>query len=171
MARSLFISPADVFANTLISGDTDHDKIVPHLEAAQDVDLFNLLGQNLYEHIDNLIADGVINEAANAAYKNLLDRYITPYLEQYAAARYLQYARYTVSEKGVFIHATTAGTSATRDEVEALVQDIRERGERYGNDMYEHICSNTVLYPEYITTNSEQVPPSHTPYDFGFDSF
>lgn len=177
MAKSLFITPEDVFANTLISGDVDNDKITPHIEAAQDVDLFNILGQNLYEHIDQLVFNTSIqgntdniNSPGNSAYRDLLVRFITPYLEQYAAARFLQYARYTVSEKGVFVHSSTDGTPAPKNEVEDIAADIRERGERYGENMWDHLANNSRLYPEYTTTNGEQTPPSHTPFDFGFAS-
>lgn len=171
MARSLMVTPESVFQNTLISGDLDQDKLVPHIEAAQDIDLFNLLGQNLYERIDNLIADGEIRDAGNENYLDLVQRYITPYLQQYAAARFLQYARYTVSEKGVFIHSATNATQASQDDIDRLVRDIIERGERYGQNMWDHICSNSSRYPEYNTSNAEQTPPSSEPFDFFFTSF
>lgn len=112
MARSLFVRPQDVIKNTLIDGDIDSDKLIPHIEAAQDVDLFNLLGQNLYEHIDGLIADNEIRNSGNEAYLNLTTTFIRPMIEQYAAARFLQYARYTINDKGVFIHSANNATAA-----------------------------------------------------------
>ena len=171
MARSLFTNKNNIIKNTLISGDIDEDKIVPHIEAAQDIDLFNLLGQNLYERIDDLVADNEIRTVGNENYLNLLRKFIVPMIEQYAAARFLQYARYTVSEKGVFVHSASNSTPASKGEVDTLIQNIRERAERYATNMYDHLCTNSELYPEYVTTDSEQTPPSHEPQDFWFRSF
>lgn len=171
MARSLFTNKTNIIRNTLISGDIDEDKLTPHIEAAQDIDLFNLIGQNLYERLDNLVADAQIRLTPNADYLTLMTRYIVPYIEQYAAARFLQYGRYTIGEKGIFIHTSTGGTAATFEEVSMIIDDITARGERYGTDMYNYLCTNSNLYPEYITTNSEQTPPSHEPQDFFYRSF
>lgn len=171
MARSLFTSKTGIIKYTLISGDIDEDKLIPHIEAAQDIDLFNLIGQNLYEHIDGLVADGNIRIATNSDYLDLLNRFIVPYIEQYAAARFLQYARYTVGEKGVFIHASTQGSVASGDEVDMIIDDIIARGERYGTNMYNFLCVNSHLFPQYNTTNSDQTPPSHEPQDYFFRSF
>ena len=171
MAKSIFVRPTDIVRNTLISGDIDGDKIVPHIEAAQDIDVFNLLGQNLYEKIDDLVHSREIYDVQNADYLNLLRNFIVPMVEQYSAARFLKYARYTVSEKGVFVHSSSDGSPASDADVQEIIGDIVERGERYATNMYNHLCQNSALYPEYTTTDSEDVPPSHMPQDFFFTSF
>ena len=180
MSKALWISPQRVTRNSLIDGDIDHNKLVPHIEGAQDMDVFNLLGQPLFERIDDLIANKdnndatSINHASNADYKDLVvnpEYGVRPMLEQYAVARFLRYARYTINDKGVFVHTATNATAAEKEETDALIQDVREKAEMYANNLYNYICFNTRRFPEYVSITSTKTPPSNEPFDYGFLSF
>lgn len=170
-SNTFWIDPIDVIENVQsISGDIDHDKLAPAIIDAQDVDVFNLLGQPLFEHIDGLIAGGTIRNTENENYLNLLERYIRPMLWKYAGSRFIKKSRYTVSDEGVSIHNPTNGSPATQAEIDELSWEEKQFAERYANDLYNHLCTNNNLYPEYGSANSEQTPFSSEPFDFGFTS-
>ena len=44
----LFVSPEDVIKNTNLDGNVDRNQIVQFIKLAQDIDVQNLLGTNLY---------------------------------------------------------------------------------------------------------------------------
>lgn len=61
--------------------DNTYDKmILPALERAQDLELEEVLGKCLVESLQEKVADGTIAAAENIAYKELLDKYIQPFL-------------------------------------------------------------------------------------------
>lgn len=174
MAKSLFIDGNDVFRNTLIQADTDPDKLIPFIEAFQDVELQDWLGANFYTVLDDLVfnagqtptpADN-INAAARASYKAFIQDHLQRIVEQGAAALYLEYAKFTVSNKGVFVHGATDSTPATSTDVRKIIQRIDERKEFYMERAQDFLCNNP--FPEYIISGNTDLPPSYDTYDFGF---
>ena len=177
MARALYVRPNDVFKNTFINGDLDPDKMIPFIEAAQDVEIQNLLGKTLYDRIDQLIYDarvgpstenGNIDQPEFANYKDLIQNYIKPITEQYAACYWLRYGGYTASNQGLFRYEASNSTAATDDERWRLIRSIEERAEFYAERMYDYICQNSQNWPEWGSTALNDLPPSHQQYDYGF---
>ena len=175
--NSLWVTPQQVTAQTILSGDISSDKIIPYIVEAQDIEVFNALGENLYDSIDNAIAGGSISTINNGDHKFLLDTFIRPMLLQYTAAYYLERARYTVSEKGVFIHTAANAQTPSNAEIQQLTEPIRERAESLNSELYDELCQPSLdsngrrrSYPQYTLTSNNQRPPDHEPYDFGFIS-
>lgn len=177
MARSLFITGNDVFRNTLIQGDLDPDKIIPFIEAFQDVELQDWLGENFYDTLDTLvfnagqtpiIADN-INASARAEYKSFITNHIQPIVEQGAASLFMEYAPFTVSNKGVFVHNATDATPATDRQVRKIINQINDRKEFLMERAQDFLCN--APFPEYIVTGGSDLPPSYETYDYGFVTF
>lgn len=176
MAKSLYISGNDVFRNTLIQADLDPDKLSPFIEAAQDVDIQDWLGQNLYVFLDDLIfnagqtplVEPHINQDDRIDYKNFIINHLKPITEQYAAIRFLRYAKFTISNKGVFVHSATDSTPADKEDVQDIINAMKDRAEFYKERAQDFLC--TALFPEYITTGGSDLPPSYETYDYGFTS-
>jgi hypothetical protein len=87
MAKALFITTNDLRRKSLVGGSVDADKFIQFIEVSQDIHevsqdihIQNYLGTSLYDKISTLITGGTIDDAANAAYKTLLNDYITPML-------------------------------------------------------------------------------------------
>ena len=181
MARALYIRPNDVFKNTFIQADVDPDKIVPFIESAQDIFVQNLIGETLYNRFDQLIydarqtvpvtANGNIDQPAFSAYKDLVTNHLQGITEQYAAMMYLRYGGFTASNKGIFKHEANNATAATTAEVNQMARQIQERAEFYAERMYDFICRNTELFPEWTDTQGSDLPPSHQQYQYGFITF
>ena len=87
-----------------MGGSVDADKFIQFIEVSQDIHIQNYLGTSLYDKISSLITGGTINDSANAAYKTLLNDYITPMLIWFAQSDYYMFASYQVSNGGVYKH-------------------------------------------------------------------
>ena len=51
MATALFITREDLVRNSIIDGNVDYDKIIQFVKVAQEIDIQNLLGTDLYNKI------------------------------------------------------------------------------------------------------------------------
>ena len=78
MAKALFVTTNDLRRKSLVGGSVDADKFIQFIEVSQDIHIQNYLGTSLYDKISSLITGSTINDPANAAYKTLLNDYITP---------------------------------------------------------------------------------------------
>ena len=177
MARSLFVDGNDVFRNTLIQADLDPDKLAPFIEAFQDVELQDFLGENFYTTLDTLVFNAAtgttphINQEQYAPYKDFIQNHLQRIVEQGAAALFMEYAQFTVSNKGVFVHAATDSTPATDRQVRKIINQINDRKEFYMERTLDFLCNSTGQFPEYIFTGQSDLPPSYESYNYGFISF
>ena len=92
MAKALFVTTNDLRRKSLVGGSVDADKFIQFIEVSQDIHIQNYLGTSLYDKISSLITGGTINDSANAAYKTLLNDYITPMLIWFAQS----WKKYTI---------------------------------------------------------------------------
>lgn len=61
--------------------DNTYDKmIIPALERAQDIELCEVLGECMVRSLQDKIETDTIGDAGNVAYKELLDKYVQPFL-------------------------------------------------------------------------------------------
>ena len=73
--KALFITVKDLKAKSIISGNTDADKLIHFIEVAQDIHIQNYLGGKLYDKMQELIIDDEMDLPANSDYKALRDTY------------------------------------------------------------------------------------------------
>ena len=176
MARSLFIRPVDVFKNTLIQADLDPDKLIPFIEAFQDTELQDFLGENLYTTLDDLVwrsgqtpvQTPNINEADYATYKTFITDHLRRIVEQGAAAIYMRYGKYTISNKGNFVHTATDGRAMTDAEEQDVINKINGRKEFYMERTLDYLCTQNP-FAEFSTTSTSDLPPSYETYNWGFE--
>ena len=76
MTNTFLISEAQIRNYTDIEDNIDSALIKNGIREAQDIKLQTVLGTLLTEKIYSLVDAGTIGDAANAAYKTLLDSYI-----------------------------------------------------------------------------------------------
>jgi len=77
MATALFINRTDLVRNSILDGNVDTDKFIQFIKIAQEIDIQNYTGTDLYNKISTLIANGEIDDVANAKYKTLLNTFTT----------------------------------------------------------------------------------------------
>ena len=102
--KALFITVKDLKANSIISGNTDADKLIHFIDVAQDIHIQNYLGGKLYDKMQSLIISGDIDLPANSNYKLLRDDYIKSMLIWYTQLEYFPFSMFKVDNGGVSKH-------------------------------------------------------------------
>ena len=155
MATALFISRTDLVKNSIVDGNVDTDKFIQFIKIAQEIHIQNYLGSKLY---DKISAD-IIADTLTGSYLSLVTDYVQPMLIHYAMVDYLPFAAYQVKNGGVFKHTSENSESATKDEVDFLVQKQRDFAEYYTRRFVDYICFNSTLFPEYTSNTDSDVYP------------
>ena len=91
MATALFITREDLVRNSIIDGNVDYDKIIQFVKVAQEIDVQNLLGTDLY----NRISADIIAGTLTGDYLSLVTDFIQPTLIWFAQMNYIPFSAYT----------------------------------------------------------------------------
>ena len=157
MAKALFISRTDLVKNSIIDGNVDTDKFIQFISIAQDIEVQNYLGTDLY----NRISADIIAGTLSGNYLNLVNDYVQPMLIWQAQVNYIPYAAYQIKNGGVFKHTSENAESASRSEVDYLVQKARNTAEYYTRRFVEYMNFNSNLFPEYNSNSDSDVYPDN----------
>ena len=155
MATALFISRTDLVKNSIISGSTDTDLFIQYVKISQEIHIQNYLGSKLYDKISaDIIADTLTGD-----YLELVNSFIQPMLIHYAMVDYLPFAAYQVKSGGIFKHSSENSETASKDEVDFLVQKEREFAEHYTRRFVDYMCYNSTKFPEYTNNSGSDIYP------------
>lgn len=157
MATALFISRTDLVKNSIIDGNVDTDKFIQFIKIAQEIEVQNYLGTDLYNKISADITAGTLT----GNYLNLVNDYVQPMLIWWAQVNYIPYAAYQIKNGGVFKHTSENAESASRSEVDYLVQKARNTAEYYTRRFVEYMNFNSNLFPEYNSNSDSDVYPDN----------
>ena len=164
MATALFISRTDLVKNSIIDGNVDTDKFVQFIKIAQEIEVQNYLGTDLY----NKISADIIAGSLSGDYLNLVNDYVQPMLIWWAQVNYIPYAAYQIKNGGVFKHTSENAESASRTEVDYLVQKARNTAEYYTRRFVEYMNFNSNLFPEYNSNSDSDVSPDNDSFFNGW---
>jgi hypothetical protein len=98
MATALFISRTDLVKNSILDGNVDTDKFIQFIKIAQQIDVRNYLGSELYNRISN----DITNSTLSGNYLTLVNDYIQPMLIHFAMVQYLPFAAYQIKNGGIY---------------------------------------------------------------------
>ena len=157
--KALFITTDDLRRKSIVGGVVDADKFVQFIEVSQDIHIQNYLGTSLYDKISSLIINSTIDADENAAYKTLLNDYITPMLIWFAQSDYYMFASYQVSNGGVFKHRSEASDNLSMEEVHYLVENSKTKAQFYTRRFLDYIIDNSSSYPEYNDSSQDGMYP------------
>jgi len=155
MATALFISRTDLVKNSIIDGNTDTDKFIQFIKIAQEIEIQNYLGTDLY----NKISADIIAGTLTGDYLNLVNDYIQPMLIWWAQVSYLPYAAYQIKNGGVFKHTSENSESVSKSEVDYLVGKARDTAEYYTRRFIDYMSFNSSTFPEYNSNSDSDVYP------------
>ena len=155
MATALFINRTDLVKNSIIDGNVDTDKFIQFIKVAQQIDIQNLLGTDLYNKISADIVAGTL--AGN--YLSLVNTYVQPTLIWFAQMNYIPFAAYQIKNGGVFKHSSETAQNVDKNEVDYLVAKAREYANYYSTRLVDYLSFNDNLFPEYNTNTNEDIDP------------
>ena len=156
MAQALFITTKDIAEFTALNGNVDVDKFTQFIKIAQDLDVQNYLGTDLFDKINNDIVAGTLT----GNYQTLVSKYIKPMLIHFAMVQYLPWAAYTIANQGVFKHSSENSESVSKNEVDFLIDKELSIANHYAKRFTDYICFESALYPEYNTNSNGDMFPN-----------
>tara|TARA_Y100000114_G_C11759220_1_gene328574 strand:+ start:133 stop:645 length:513 start_codon:yes stop_codon:yes gene_type:complete len=168
MATALFITTKDLKQNTLIDGSVDVDKFIYFLKISQEIHIQNYLGGALFEKLQTLVKDGTINDSANADYKTLINDHIKNMLIHFAMTDYLPFARFTISNGGVYAQGSENSANATKEDIDTLVNSHRDFAQFYTRRFIDFMNYNQTKYPEYNANKDDDMYPDRDATFQGF---
>jgi|TARA_R110000823_G_C15930634_1_gene499467 hypothetical protein len=157
--KALFITVQDLKAKSIISGNTDADKLIHYIEVAQDIHIQNYLGGSLYDKLQELIISGDIDDAVYSDYKLLRDSYIKPMLTWFTQAEYLPFSMFKIDNGGVAKHRGEESESVNFSDVDRMMSKINDRAEFYTRRFLDYMCNNGNKYPEYSNNKNGDMYP------------
>ena len=155
MATALFISRTDLVKNSILDGNVDTDKFIQFIKIAQQIDVRNYLGSELYNRISN----DITNSTLSGNYLTLVRDYIQPLLIHFAMVQYLPFAAYQIKNGGIYKHQSENAESVSKDEVDYLVQKERDFAEYYTKRFIDYMAFNQTLFPEYTSNSNYDIYP------------
>ena len=152
---ALFIKRQDLVRNSILDGNVDTDKFIQYIKIAQEIHIRNYLGTDLY----NKISADIIAGTLSGDYLELVNDFVQPMLIHYAMVDYLPFAAYQVKNGGVFKHRSENGDTATKEEIDFLVQKERDIAEYYTRRFIDYMSFNQASFPEYYTNSDDDIHP------------
>ena len=160
MATALFISRTDLVKNSIIDGNVDTDKFIQFIKVAQQIDVQNILGTELYKKIGADITSGSGGGAGlTGNYLTLVNEYVQPALIWFAQMNYIPFAAYSITNKGILKGSSETAQNVDKNEVDYLVSKAREYANYYSTRMVDYLSFNDNLFPEYNQNSNEDISP------------
>ena len=149
MAIQLLITIDDLMQRTSWSGNIDTDKMLPHIENAQELEIMPLLGETTYDELLKKIEDTSIDKPANECWKTLWIDYVTPALVFFTAEYFLPFHQYTIANAGVDKPMGENYETVRKEEVDFLVQKYRNLADGHAKRMQKYMCKHPECFSAY----------------------
>jgi len=157
----LLISEQKLKDNTPINENVDSSELRFCILQAQNIQIQESLGTNLYEKLLEIVDNGTISDPSNLNYKLLLDNYIQPTLISYSY--YLSLDNFFVKfiNIGLVQNSSEQGSAVDIKTLQYLKQNAKNQAEFNDNLLRRHLIFKSNLYPEYNNgnLNDGQLPP------------
>jgi len=169
MSYVLFISEQKLKESTAINLNVDSNLLLPYILQSQKLYIETKLGTQLNQKLKDLITAGTIGNVANAAYKTLLDDYISFVLVNYALYHAIPFLRFRVENGNIYSKTSETGTPLTTEEAQHLREEIVNTAQYYTERLVEYLCNNTSSFPEYSQNSGSDVDPDKNAYYAGMN--
>lgn len=162
--NTFLISPNSVKASTYLNANVDDGMLGAAIREAQEVHLQSITGSELLYKLQELVYNAItgntdtIDDSENECYRELLDCYITPYMEQKVQAVLALMVAYKTRNLGV-IHASDTNLNAPSINDVLLVQQ-RYNGvaAKYATALSKYLCQNKPCFPELTSEGCNCTP-------------
>ena len=169
MAYVLLISEQKLKDSSSINLQVDNEILLPYIWQSQTLYVETKLGTQLYNKLKDLITNNTIGLPANAAYKTLLDDYISFVLVNYSFYHVIPFLRFKVENSNIFSKTSETGNALSTEEAQSLREEIVNTAQYYTERMIDYICNNTSSFPEYSTNSGADVDPDRNAYYNGMN--
>lgn len=154
MSKVLLISDETLKSETIINDNTGSEFLAPAIETSQDIYLQQLIGTELLDKLYDLVITNDIVKGEFAAYKTLLDDYVTNYLKFKVLSEVTIPLAYKYRNVGVVQTTHDNIQSTTLKDAQLVANHYELRATFYAERMSKYLCANAGLYPEYKSTRN-----------------
>jgi len=139
----ILLTEQDITKNTPLGGNIDQDKLRQCILDAQATRLEELLGETLYEKIEN---DFEADELTGV-YETLYTNYIKPFLIRQSAYEYLKIGAFNIANNGISLPLPQNASAISDVQLSNLIKDMKIKADMYADRMYKFLCKHNL--PEY----------------------
>lgn len=145
---TLLISEDYIKSNSGLDDNVYGKFLYPAIKEAQEMGLQTIIGSSLYETILGMVDNSTISDVEMADYKNLLDKYIQPYLLYKTIVTLIPIVGTKIANIGTVITNDEHIANITKNERDLLVDYYQFRADFYCNQLQDYLCHNRSKYPE-----------------------
>ena len=160
----LLLSTKELKDNSTIDYNVSENLLEAAILDAQSVDIQNITGSALYNHLIDLVATNAITGSTQETkdMKELLDNWIFPTHLKYALYRAVTPIRIQIRNKGVMQNSSDYSASADTEVFNSLKASIKNDYEYYATKLKAYLKDFFVKYPAYScdTSKSEYNTPA-----------
>jgi len=165
MAEILFISDVYIKKYTQVNGAVDSGLLYPSVYLAQDKYLQPWLGTVLY----NKLKDDIANDTLAGVYETLVVDYCQKVILWWTMVEVLPSLVYKL-DNGTYVQRTSEDSSPMSDAtMKDMIVRYRSNAEYYSGLLFDYLCSNSNLFPEYSANVWPQRSPLQRRAPFGYD--
>lgn len=165
MAEILFISDVYIKKYTQVNGAVDSQLLYPSVYLAQDKYLQPWLGTNLYNKLKADIAASTLT----GDYETLVTEYCQKVVLWWTMVEALPSLVYKL-DNGTYVQRTSEDSTPMSDAVmKDMIVRARSNAEYYTGLLFDYLCANSNLFPEYSSNVWPQRSPLQRRQPFGYD--
>lgn len=144
MPEALFVSQTWITDNTPINEFVEVSLIVPHVQLAQDTHVQELLGTELYEHLQSAVVNNTLTEPE----KSLL-KIVRRALAYWTLEDSIPFISSRVRNAGVTKSKSASAENASISEVIRMENMSRSAAQFYAQRAINYLCTNASSFPLY----------------------
>ena len=148
MNNVLLISEDYIKSHTNLTDNLTAGYLLPTIKLAQDINLQNTIGTNLYNRLRELVNTGDIVDLDNYNYKNLLDNYILPYLTYCVISMVTLPASFKITNAGVVRTDDEKMNNVPLSEVNLIKEYYNKYANYYKKLLQNYLYDNQSKYKE-----------------------
>ena len=142
--------------------------LLPTIKIVQDVQLRGTIGNCLLVALQQMVAEGTINDAANEAYKDLLDNYIQPYMAHQVLSEIVELVANKIVNSGIMQLSDNNQTNSYRPDKNDLKLTYLRHADSYKRLLQEFLLANQASFPELTECECNRIKENlHTAYSGG----
>lgn len=159
-AEVLFVNPDYLKRLTNLNGSIEDAYLVPSIILAQDKYIQLYLGQDLYEKLKSDVA----GSSLSGNYEILLDTYVRKATAWWTMVELIPSLYIKMDNGSLVIRTSDSSSSISPDDLHREVERARQNSNFYTYQLYQYLCHNTSLFPEYSSNSAPEISPQ--PFEF-----
>lgn len=158
MAKVLFVSEQVLKSKTAINENVDTGELRFCIETAQDINIQETLGQELYDKLQFEVSANTLS----GDYKYLLDTYVVPATIQWSYYHGLDNFFVKWMNVGLVQNRTEQGSNIDYKTFQFLKNNARSTAQFFDQNMRRYLCAYASLYPQFNQVPIGKILPKRT---------